>query len=72
MTTTLPLLLALVGPLPRAIPADSPMTAPQQVRAVRIGQPITIDGVLREPLWQTAERISAFVQRDPKDRKSVV
>src|SRR2546421_128912 len=67
MTTTLCLLLALVGPLPRAIPADSPMTAPQQVRAVRIGQPITIDGVLREPLWQTAERISAFVQRDPNE-----
>src|SRR3989440_3926276 len=43
------------------------MTAPQQVRAVRIGQPITIDGVLREPLWQTAERISAFVQRDPNE-----
>lgn len=67
MTTTLAfsLLLAAVGT--PAVPVDSPVTAPQQVRAVRLAQPITIDGFLTEPLWRSAERITGFRQRDPKE-----
>ena len=77
MTTTLQLLLALAGihpaavdspppilPAPRAPPAP---VAPQQVRAVRLSQPVTIDGELREPFWHSAERVTGFVQRDPTE-----
>jgi hypothetical protein len=71
MTTTLSLLLALAGiqpaPTASAVPVDSPLVAPKQVRAIRLAQPITIDGSLRESLWQTAERISGFTQRDPTE-----
>jgi hypothetical protein len=72
MTTTLQLLFALTGVYPPAVVVDSPPPAPpapQQVRAIRLGggQAITIDGVLREPLWQSAERVSAFTQRDPNE-----
>src|SRR5258706_14230271 len=72
MTTTLQLLLALVAtqPPPTAVPVDSPPPAPpapQQLRAVRLngGQGVSIDGNLNEALWQTAERVPAFTQRDP-------
>jgi hypothetical protein len=68
MPTTLCLCLALAGiQPPAAVPADSPTTARPQVRAVRLGQPLTIDGYLREPLWQTAERVTGFLQRDPTE-----
>jgi len=67
MTTTLSFCLLLAAVYPPAVPVDSPLTAPQQLRAVRLARPMTIDGFLREPLWQSAERISAFVQRDPKE-----
>jgi hypothetical protein len=71
MTTTLQLLIALAG-VPPVAAVDSPPPAPpapQQLRAVRLGggQAITIDGVLRESLWQTAERINGFTQRDPTE-----
>jgi len=71
MTTTLQLLLALAG-VPPVAAVDSPPpapTAPQQLRAVRLGggQAITIDGLLREPHWQSAERINGFTQRDPTE-----
>jgi hypothetical protein len=70
--TTIPLLLALVGTQPAPLAVDSPPPAPpgpQQVRAIRLSgdQSITIDGMLREALWQSAERISAFTQRDPNE-----
>jgi len=72
MTTTLQLLLALTGAFPPAVVVDSPPPAPlapQQLRAVRLNgsQSITIDGVLRESLWQTAERVNGFTQRDPNE-----
>ncbi|HXO84886.1 MAG TPA: carbohydrate binding family 9 domain-containing protein, partial [Gemmatimonadales bacterium] len=74
MTTTLQLLLALTGAYPPAVAVDSPPPppgplAPQQLRAIRLNgtQAITIDGVLRETLWQTAERVNAFTQRDPTE-----
>ena len=39
----------------------------QEVRAVRTTQPITIDGRLDDPIWQTAQRVSGFKQRDPNE-----
>ncbi|HEV8401083.1 MAG TPA: DUF5916 domain-containing protein [Gemmatimonadales bacterium] len=65
--TTLSLCLFLAAVYPPAVPVDSPVTAPQVVRAVRLARPLTIDGYLLEPMWQAAERISGFLQRDPKE-----
>src|SRR5256712_2233700 len=73
MPTTLQLLLALAGSHPPLVVVDSPPPAlpappaPQQLRAVRLagGQAVSIDGTLNEPLWQTAERVTGFTQRDP-------
>ncbi len=59
---------AVVPPpqVPR-VAADSPSAAPQLVRAVRATGPVTIDGVLNDPIWQTAERVTGFLQRDPNE-----
>src|SRR5690242_6325423 len=72
MPTMLQLLLALAGTPPPspAVVVDSPPPppmAPSQLRAVRLGggQAVSIDGNLNEALWQTAERITGFTQRDP-------
>src|SRR5258708_23589745 len=70
MPTMRQLLLVRAGSHPPLVVVDSPPPAPpvpQQVRAIRLngGQGITIDGVLNEPLWQTAERLTGFTQRDP-------
>ncbi len=70
MPTTLQLLLALAGSHPPLVAIDSPPPAPpapQQVRAIRLGggQAVTIDGLLNEPLWQSAEKLTGFTQRDP-------
>jgi len=67
MTTTLSFCLLMAAVYPPAVPVDSPITAPQQVRAVRLAQPVTIDGFLLEPMWQSAERVTGFVQRDPTE-----
>ena len=67
MTTTLSFCLLLAAVHPSAVPVDSPLTAPQQVRAVRLAQPLTIDGFLLEPMWRSAERVTGFLQRDPKE-----
>src|SRR5206468_1655004 len=72
MSTTLAMLLALAGTPPPAVAIDSPpppLPAPQLVRAIRLssGQAVTVDGVLRESLWQTADRITGFTQRDPTE-----
>src|SRR5258706_14714405 len=65
--TTISLCLFLAAVYPPAVPVDSPITAPQQLRAVRLARPPTIDGYPLEPMWQTAERISGFIQRDPNE-----
>src|SRR3954465_7861061 len=76
MTTTFQLILALAGaPHLPAVAVDSPPppppppVAPQQLRAIRLngGQSITVDGMLRESHWTTAERVSSFTQRDPNE-----
>src|SRR5436190_1220986 len=65
--TTLSLCLALATLPAPAVPADSPATALNQVRAVRLLQPITIDGALNEAMWRSAERVTGFLQRDPTE-----
>jgi hypothetical protein len=67
MTTTLSFCLLLAAVHTPAVLVDSPVTAPLQVRAIRLPRPMTIDGFLTEPLWQTAERVTGFLQRDPKE-----
>jgi len=47
--------------------ADSTPLAPQQVRAIRLARPVVIDGTLNDPIWQAAERVTGFLQRDPNE-----
>jgi hypothetical protein len=47
--------------------ADSLAATPQLVRAVRTAGPVTIDGTLNDPIWRTADRVTAFVERDPTE-----
>lgn len=62
--TTLPLLLVMVT-APGRVAVDSPLALAPQIRAVRTRQPVSVDGRLDDGIWQTATRISGFVQRDP-------
>ncbi len=62
MTFTLLLVLCTA---PGRVAVDSPLTAAPQIRAVRTRQPVSVDGRLDDGIWQTAVRISGFVQRDP-------
>ena len=52
-----------------ALPAvvDSPPPSLQQVRAVRTTRPVAVDGVLDDPIWRTADRVTGFLQRDPTE-----
>ncbi len=61
--------LVLAGVQPPSSPPPSPDSAvvTRQVRALRIPTPIAVDGSLNDPGWVSAERISAFVQRDPHE-----
>ena len=45
------------------IPAQTKIT----VQAVRLTDPVIIDGTLEESIWQTAPAISGFLQRDPNE-----
>jgi len=56
--------LLLVGSVP-AVRADH---AP--VRAVRVDQPINVDGRLDEAVWRSAEVVTTFTQRDPDQGKA--
>jgi len=71
MPTTLSFIALLAAAQPAATvastPVDSPTVAALQVRAVRISQPIAIDAALTEPIWQSAQRVTQFVQRDPTE-----
>src|SRR5262245_31450338 len=67
---TLALLLATVlaaptgGPDSVSTPKDSSGTR-IEVRAVRLTNPITVDGVLNEPVWQSDNAVTHFIARDP-------
>ncbi|HXF95772.1 MAG TPA: DUF5916 domain-containing protein, partial [Gemmatimonadales bacterium] len=63
--TTIAILLCLVAAdLPPQNGDPSPGARPA-VRAVRAGQAVVLDGRLTEALWQGADRVRDFVQRDP-------
>jgi hypothetical protein len=58
--------LALLGLLLAPIAAaQAPPLAPREVRVTRLSSPLSIDGVLDEAAWQTAEPCTSFSQRDP-------
>ncbi len=42
----------------------SQISEPSKIVAYRINSPITIDGILNEPAWQKANKISNFTQRE--------
>src|SRR5437773_5158974 len=44
-----------------------PPPAQREIRAVRLTSPISIDGELSEPVWQQAEPVETFTQRDPDE-----
>src|SRR2546425_4531987 len=57
---------AALAPTP-VIATDSTAVAPPQVRATRLVRPIVIDGVLHDVMWEGAERVTGFLQRDPNE-----
>jgi hypothetical protein len=63
-------LILAIAPLTYAAPADTASTSRPVVRAVRTGQPITVDGDLSEPVWRTAPAWNQFLQRDPDEGES--
>ncbi|HKQ59499.1 MAG TPA: DUF5916 domain-containing protein [Candidatus Eisenbacteria bacterium] len=53
-----------------AVLADTAATTPRAAQkpaaqAVRLEEPVNVDGTLSESVWQTAEPFTALVQRDP-------
>jgi len=40
--------------------------APPPVVTVRTAGPITLDGVLAEPVWRTGNAVTGFTQQDPR------
>jgi Domain of unknown function (DUF5916) len=64
---TLVAVLLLSAAFLQAAPADTVFTAKLKVEAIRLTAPITIDGVLAEPVWQNGSGISQFTQRDPTE-----
>ena len=65
MTTILCLMLSVAPVSLAPAAADSPLVIVPQVRAVRAARPLVIDGLLDDPIWRTAERVTGFLQRDP-------
>jgi len=63
--TSITLCLVLCAAPPLRVAVDSPLTMAPQVRAVRTRQPVSVDGRLDDGIWQSAVRVSGFVQRDP-------
>jgi Domain of unknown function (DUF5916) len=61
--------LAAAGSVP-SVTVDSPLIMVPQVRAMRVMQPLVVDGRLDDPVWRTAERVSGFLQRDPLEGKA--
>ena len=59
------IILTLILPL-STLAQDKPSTKQKIVQAKRTGEPIIIDGVLEEQIWQE-EGYSDFVQSDPTD-----
>jgi hypothetical protein len=66
-------LLALIALLPTAaLSTESPDTLSTQhiqVHAVRLAEPIILDGVLAEGVWKSPDAVIAFYQREPDEGK---
>ena len=66
-------ILLLLAPASPALPATPrtpaarslPAAERAQVRAMRLTAPVTVDGILSEAVWQSAEPFTGLVQRDP-------
>jgi hypothetical protein len=60
--------LAIDGPPPPALPQAAARDADGRVtaRAVPLDEPLQLDGLLTEPLYETVEPISDFVQSEPQ------
>jgi len=67
---TLVTILLLSATLSLAGTADTVSTAKLKVDAVRLAEPITVDGILAEPVWQNGSGVSQFTQRDPNEGAS--
>ncbi len=62
---------ALLAP---GLPAQElfpPPSVPAQYRAVEAREPIRVDGKLEEAIWQRAEAVTTFVQKEPVQGESV-
>src|SRR5687767_10990585 len=58
---------AVTAPQVPPVAADSPVARPQQVRALRLTRPVVLDGALTDSMWLGADRVTGFLQRDPKE-----
>lgn len=63
---------AQTAPLAQAPPAGTPAQTPPArsvppVRATRLTAPVTVDGLLSEPVWQNGNAVTDFKQRDPNE-----
>ncbi len=67
MVSVLLCLVCRSSGLPAFVDSPPPPPSIQQVRAVRATQPVSVDGVLDEPIWRTAYRVTGFLQRDPTE-----
>jgi hypothetical protein len=48
-----------------AIPSDTLIQRKIKIRAVRLQEQVTVDGILSESVWQNEFGISEFIQKDP-------
>src|SRR5436189_42057 len=48
-------------------PAERPPEGLTEVHAVRLTEPVKVDGILSEEVWRTAPPAAAFLQRDPTE-----
>ena len=44
--------------------ASAQVSEPRRIQALRISESIRVDGVLTEPVWEQAQRITNFTQRE--------
>ncbi len=59
--------LLLTSAVVTAAHSDSLLVACPPVRAVRLTAPVTVDGVLSEPVWRNGDAVTDFKQRDPNE-----
>jgi hypothetical protein len=64
---TLVTILMASATLSLAATPDTVSTKTIKVEAIRLSEPITVDGVLSEPVWKNGSGISQFTQRDPNE-----